>query len=603
MNPMTVGYLSKLSLGKPNQIRLICQSIYNRYERGKQKDLNITIDVLDDVLETIAHEDTELKQKIDKIKGLNSVDLDILYNLTRYPDWSVKEIIELDESFRGEQKCEQASRRRERLLSEKHDYFVRMGLMSSGSEKYMIAGGEFISLYLRFFYEIRKYGKLSKKLVLRQGPATPFSEKCAKLVSSVYFTLGHTAELRNSIFHSYQRDYGDIVGTVIRRFSVLSELRNGKHPEANDLAEVLNECLGICELIGKPGKYYLLCLSVRNLDNPRELMQIELYFDSKIPLIVDLTSLVNVLNKQAEDARVLIEGFGDTSVELPDLAGLLKEVGGTTIEEVMSTLTPVDAWRMGSIQHEIRSREENKGPEDEDEASEEEKDWGKWVKLYGTGDELGAEEFLNKKMESTGDRIKRARMYNDRGYIRASDKLKKNDLARRDLETSLDLHHKHLETTLLNLSCLDIDKGDYEQAVRRIEEALLISLSRIEVSVAYLRLRLPENHLGFVVRLEQHPANILEASYINLGYTMLKWKGYEEALKTFEEGLGLMPSSIRLKHALGRLYLHKMRADLADPIYRELAQMPKLPDVIKLEIQRLGRRISTGGRKKGEKHK
>ena len=50
MSPMTIDYLVKLSQGKPNQIRLICHSIYNRYQKGQQVDLNITIEALDDVL-------------------------------------------------------------------------------------------------------------------------------------------------------------------------------------------------------------------------------------------------------------------------------------------------------------------------------------------------------------------------------------------------------------------------------------------------------------------------------------------------------------------------------------------------------------------------
>lgn len=54
ISPMTIDYLSKLSKGKPNQIRLICKSIYKRYMNGLQEDLNITIDVLDDVLEELS---------------------------------------------------------------------------------------------------------------------------------------------------------------------------------------------------------------------------------------------------------------------------------------------------------------------------------------------------------------------------------------------------------------------------------------------------------------------------------------------------------------------------------------------------------------------
>ena len=54
VSPMTIDYLVKLSQGKPNQIRLICHSIYSRFQKGQQTDLNITIEALDNVLDSVA---------------------------------------------------------------------------------------------------------------------------------------------------------------------------------------------------------------------------------------------------------------------------------------------------------------------------------------------------------------------------------------------------------------------------------------------------------------------------------------------------------------------------------------------------------------------
>jgi len=587
VSPMTIDYLARLSQGKPNQIRLICSSMYNRYMRGEQKDLNITIDVLDDVIDSVAqvYQDPELRGRVDTIHRLNSVDLELLYNMTRYRDWSVQDIIDLDESFRGESKSESTIARRERNLAEKRGYFIRLGLMADHSERYILAGGEFLSLYLRFLHEIRNYGQLSRRLVLGKGPPTPFGEKTEKLVRSLAYTFGQGPELQRLIFHSYHRDYGDIIGAIKRRFSVFEQLKNGKRPEAKDLSEILSECFRVCELIGKPGDFYLLCLSVRNLDNPRELIQIELYFDLTERPTVDLLSLFKLLNQQAVDARVLIEGYDYFWVKLPDLAGLLNDIGGTTLEDLMAKLPLVGQWRLASVQHMVHSIDESK---DLDSAGDQDRDKDeahKWVRLYAKGDEEEAEQYLSQKLEQTEERQKRARLYNDRGYIRCGSRLKKLDLARRDLDTALDLHYFHLPLVLLNLSCLDIDEGEYESAIRRIEEALLLTFSRLEIDVSYLRLRLPENHLGFKVNWEQHPANVLEASYINLAYALLKSKGHQEALEVLQEGLALIPSSVRLKHALARLYLFRKRADLGDPIYRELSEMLSLPDQgIALEI-------------------
>ena len=134
MSPMTVDYLVKLSQGKPNQIRLICHSIYNRYLKGQQSDLNITIGALDDVLDSIAtiYTDYDVEQKVDTIRRLSSVDLETLYNMTRYPHWAIADIVELDESFRAEGKSMAATSRREAMLQEKREKFVGLGLMVEG---------------------------------------------------------------------------------------------------------------------------------------------------------------------------------------------------------------------------------------------------------------------------------------------------------------------------------------------------------------------------------------------------------------------------------------------------------------------------------------
>ena len=168
VSPMTIGYLVKLSQGKPNQIRLICHSIYNRYQKGQQADLNITIEALDDILDTIAntYTDYDVRQKVETIRRLNSVDLETLYNMTRYPNWAVADIVELDESFRAEGKSMAASSRREAMLQERREKFVGLGLMVEDTQNFILAGDEFLSLYLRFWYEIRKYGELSRSLVL-----------------------------------------------------------------------------------------------------------------------------------------------------------------------------------------------------------------------------------------------------------------------------------------------------------------------------------------------------------------------------------------------------------------------------------------------------
>ena len=79
--------------------------------------------------------------------------------------------------------------RRKRCLQDKHDSFVNLGLMEDNKERYQLIGGEFVSLYLRFFYETRKHGKLSRKLIFGKGPPTLFGETTEKLVRSLAYHL------------------------------------------------------------------------------------------------------------------------------------------------------------------------------------------------------------------------------------------------------------------------------------------------------------------------------------------------------------------------------------------------------------------------------
>lgn len=304
-----------------------------------------------------------------------------------------------------------------------------------------------------------------------------------------------------------------------------------------------------------------------------------------------------MLNQQAEDARVLIEGYSGFWVELPDLVWLLKATG-VIFEELLGKVPLFVKWHLLSIQHLVKGREKTKDTGETKNADAGDGDEG-WIKLYGKGEEEEAEKNLILELARTEERPKRARLYNDLGYIRCGDKVKKYTIGRKDLETAFDLHYSSLPLTLLNLGYLDIDEGNYDKGIEKIEAALLLSISPVETSAAYLRLRLPDNHLGFRVRCEQHPANVIEAAYINLAYSILKSKGYEEALKVIEEGSELFPSSIRLRHALARFYIHKRRVDLALPIYKELSQAPSMERYMGFEVGYFQRHI--GKKKRGEK--
>ena len=577
VSPMTIDYLVKLSQGKPNQIRLICHSIYSRYYKGQQTDLNITIEALDDVLDNISATYTgyDVRQKVDAIRRLNSVDLETLYNMTRYPNWVITEIVELDESFRAEGKSLAAFSRREVMLKEKRDKFVSLGLMDEDPNKYTLAGDEFLSLYLRFWYEIRKHGELSRSLVLGKGPATPFGEKIEKLVRFVAWELKRRPAIIQNTFSHQDLGNDDRVEAVRARFSALNDLIGGDPVRLAENQNVLNELLRTCELVSRPGPHHLLCLSVRNLENPRETMGIELYFDSaEIPLIFS-TATLSALRQRADDSRLLVESWDNFTVELPTLDGLLEAIGAPRLEEIVEQCGTLGRWRFSSVQRHVGSGDRAQGSTSPDpgiENEEEPEEPVDWIKLYESGKIADAEDCASRTLLDETERRKRARIYNDRGYIRIG--LQKKEEAKRDLQGALDLHSYNLPLTLSNLAVVELDDGNYEKAVNHIRDAIFLTLSAEDVSAGYLRLRLPTGVLATRGHWEQHPANVLEASYVNLSFALLQSGTAQEASDVLQEGLALMPSSVRLKHAVARLQLSQRRVDLAEPIYRDIAKQP-----------------------------
>ena len=584
VSPMTIDYLVRLSQGKPNQIRLICHSIYNRYLAGHQTNLNITIEALDDVLDSIAATYTEydVRQKVDTIRRLNSVDLETLYNMTRYPHWDLEEIVELDESFRAEGKSLAAGLRREAMLREKREKFVDLGLMVADPQKYTLDGDEFLALYLRFWYEIKKHGELSRSLVLGKGPPTPFGEKTEKLVRFLAWELGRPPSIVRQIFNPHDNGNEDRIAAVRSRFSVFQDLVSGKPFRLTENPNVINEWFRTCELVRNPGPHYLLCLSVRNLDNPRETMGIEVYFDSPEEPLIVLNPMLSSLRQHADDSRIVIEGWDYFAVDLPSVSGLLEMIGAPRLEELMAHVGPLVRWWIASVQHHVGSEgSDNETEPDLDAANDE--DPSNWVKLYGNRKFVEAEDALILKLQNENERQGRARLFNDLGYIRYE--LQKKAEARRDLEQALDLHFFHLPLTLANLGVACLDDGDYEEAINYFRDAIFLTLTPEDISAAYLRLRLPSGPLARRSNWEQHPANVLEASYINLSYALLRSGSVQDATQVLQEGLELIPSSVRLKHACARLHVSQSRVDLAEPIYRELAQQPTLDPTLANEVR------------------
>ena len=261
-------------------------------------------------------------------------------------------------------------------------------------------------------------------------------------------------------------------------------------------------------------------------------------------------------------------------------------------------MATLERWRLGSIQRHVGgdSGADEDGQVDLDTDSEQH---GDWIKLYEDGNFTEAERSATLELQKASDRRRIARVCNDRGYIRYG--LSMKDEARRDLQRALDLHHHNLPLTLSNLGVSNLDDGNYQDAIEHIRDAMFLTLSEEDVAAGYLRLRLPVSERTKNSHWEQHPANVLEASYINLSFALYQSDAPQEAGEILQEGLSLMPSSMRLRHALARLQMSRKRVDLAEPIYRSLAQEtisdPLLANEVSM-ILRLAPRPRSRGRKR-----
>jgi len=579
VSPTTIDHLGRLSQGKPNQIRLLAHSIYRRYARGDQDDLNITTGALDDVLDTIKAQyeaEYDLKERVDSIRRLSSVDLEVLYLVTRYPAWRTEDIIALDEAFRGERRSLRASARRAEQLQAKRKRFVEWRLLEDVPERYALIGGEFVSLYLRFWYELKKYGALISRLDLRQGPRTPFGEKVDKLISSLEWIVGRGAELITFAFVADESPREQLIIRVHQRFAALKSLIDMGPPDVETTRRFISEWLGTCKLIGRSGLYSLLVLAIRSRENPRESILAEVYFEGTEPIIFP----ADLMRDQVEAAALLIEAIDILPVHIPSPEELVKAVtGGMELEEVLKGLDPFEQWHIRAVRRLVA-----KSPDNQQGSAAGKPDSKRWIQLYQNGSHMEAVDVITEYLGQKQSRTEQARLYNDRGYIRYGLK-EQLELAKQDLRTTLDLHHRSLALTLLNLAVIAIDESDFSAAIDYLNDALLITLGRESLAASFLRLRLlPGSFMVKRERWEQHPANVIEGAYINLGYATAYASGYEAAQAVLEEGRELMPSSARIIHAMARLHLWKHRADRADPLYRELSELP-LDNELRHEVQ------------------
>jgi Tfp pilus assembly protein PilF len=498
-----------------------------------------------------------------------SIGRNLGYLITRYPGWNPLDVVALDEAFRGAKTSPRALERRHRRLKQKWEAFVKLGLLQDKADRYMLAGDEFLQVYLRFFYEVRKYGNLKKQLQLGKGPMTPFGERAEKLVRSLAWQVNRHPSVVNYTFFGADAERGDLITDVRNRFTFIKSVLQGDVTETAMRSQALMESLSLCQLIARHATYYLLVIALRNLENPRESLRLEIYFETGELFILPL----DLLAEQAEAAKIQVQGFDNWFVELPTLDEFVRRLsGGHTLDELIAQTGTIAQWLVRSIQKLVEDGAFTAQLKQEE--LYEDKESG-WADLYRQQQYSAAVDAITTQLMAKPRRALEARLYNDRGYIRYA-MPNDSENAKHDLEQSLNLHHFHLSLTLLNLSIIAIDNQDYAQAIEKIEDTLLITHGPESIQASYLRLRLLPGHRLFTKRVEweQHPANVLEAAYVNLAYAIAHQNGYDSARDVLEESLELMPFSVHLRHALARLHMWKWRDVLANPLYEELTEMP-----------------------------
>jgi tetratricopeptide (TPR) repeat protein len=308
-----------------------------------------------------------------------------------------------------------------------------------------------------------------------------------------------------------------------------------------------------------------------------------------------------LLTAQAEAARILVEAVDSWSVKLPTLDDLIKTTSGQTLNEVLERgANMTTKWMVLSLKKIVEEEDagdDGAGKKDKD--ADDEDDPREWLNLYKSNKLAEAIELLTKRLAKNPRRPAAARIYNNLGYMKYD--LKDHvEAARRDMERARDLHFFELPLTLLNLGVVAIDNGAFADAIQTIEDALLLTVGRESIDASFLRLRLLGGHLMFAQRekWEQHPANVLEAAYVNLGYALAREGDHDAARDVLEEGLELVPSSSHLRHALARLHLSQRRAQLADPLYAQLSDMLLSDSALAGEVRayrRVGGRRSVKG--------
>ena len=408
IDPLTIDYLVKLSRGKPNQIRLICHAIYKRFEKGIQQDLSISLEALQETLNLIRDDYSEEERALfEKIKDMESVDLEILHTLTEFPNWPLTQIANLDESFRGEAFSEAALNRRIAGLNAKGKTFVSAGLVTKESDVLSLKGDEYHALFFRFWYELKRYDRIQKRLQIGEGVPSPFSAKVKKLIRAIQYQVRQKIQFVRNFFDDADQSHEQFMVNVRKRFKLVDALSMS---EAFSTAEpsVLTDVLTLCWYMPSQKNYSVLCFTVRDLMNPRQAVHAEIYFETDAKVQMPDSKEILAFRDQASQARLLVEGVETLSAVVPSLHTILNKQKAGLFEEMLRNLPMVSRWELESVERFVNLSQGTELPEQTTD-DRKELDNGdtryKWYELYDKDEKEKAINTICETLPKTKSRL------------------------------------------------------------------------------------------------------------------------------------------------------------------------------------------------------
>ncbi len=142
-----VSAIHDLSGGRPYEIQLICHLLFRRVQQGRAEQMELTIEVLDDVLRELQSlQDVSGRQIVNKIRSLDKDQLSALRILCSCDGrasfeqiWFMEYIFTNSESLTKEK------------LREQYEYFIDLGLIKVNEGNVCFVGDDFDKIYIKYY--------------------------------------------------------------------------------------------------------------------------------------------------------------------------------------------------------------------------------------------------------------------------------------------------------------------------------------------------------------------------------------------------------------------------------------------------------------------